>query len=129
MIDLTIDMLSWCYPLDVVRWLSNQASQDGDYMVLEVVSSNVGGHVLSVPRAEYEASVIYSAQMHIPALVSFMDDWDSVGWNDGILTFFCKNKFSEHINCKYNPRLGEQSTLWTREQLELIWKSNNASAG
>lgn len=122
MAKLTKDMLGWCYALDVVKWLSDDAQKTGDYTAVEVIALSNAGEVLVVSDDEYEASVIYCAMMHLPALVSFMDDWDRVGWDEETLTFFCKEKLTEHANCKYNPSIDGTQDMWTREYLEKIWK-------
>ena len=115
-------MLGWCYALDVVKWISNNATKTGDYYPVEVIALSNAGEVLVVPDDEYEASVIYCAMLHLPALPSFIDNWDIVEWDEHTLTFKCEGKQYEYANCKYNPMIGETKSQWTREWLENVWK-------
>ena len=120
---VTKDMLSWCYALDVVKWLSHDASKTGDYTAVETIAlTNKSGEVLVVPDDEYEASVIYCAMIHLPALVSFIDEWHAVDWYEGTLTFYSSDKYIEQANCKYNPSIDDKKDSWTREWLESVWK-------
>ena len=118
---LTKAHLIWCRPMDVIYWLSKQASIDGDYQKLENFAMLVDSSAsLVVPLEQWEASAIGAAVLHIPALPSFIDAWDTVMYDQGTLEFTCKNKIHpEYANCRMPFNTSKKR--WKRSDLEKIW--------
>lgn len=120
---VSCDMLNWCYPQDILTWVSKNASTTGEYLPVETcVMGFPDSEVLDLPEEEVCASMIYVSMIHMPALPSFIDGWEIARADHQGNLFFETQRGEEYSNCKYSHVVASVKETWSREELERIWE-------